>query len=258
MGEIFNVSRKVIGMTATLINGYSSGIFHLLYRTMPHRMLKDGKPYHAPREFDAEYGVVENVYESTDADYASNRRAQKVKKMTRQLPGVSPLVFSRFLLEHAAFLSLSDMGKDLPDYEEIPVPLHMPEAVEAEYKRVESVLKKVLREDRKAAKKILSAYLNCSRFSRISPTASPRSASPVRRYARRAAEHYRRRYAWAKGREGAGNRPGQNPKGRKGSDLLQLDADGQPGQAPKAAHAKRLPHRRHDREGQAGQAGGMG
>ncbi len=160
MGEIFNVSRKVIGMTATLINGYSSGIFHLLYRTMPHRMLKDGKPYHAPREFDAEYGVVENVYESTDADYASNRRAQKVKKMTRQLPGVSPLVFSRFLLEHAAFLSLSDMGKDLPDYEEIPVPLHMPEAVEAEYKRVESVLKKVLREDRKAAKKILSAYLN--------------------------------------------------------------------------------------------------
>lgn len=36
----------------------------------------------------------------------------------------------------------------------------MPEAVEKEYERVESVLKDVLKNDQKAAKKILSAYLN--------------------------------------------------------------------------------------------------
>lgn len=160
MGEIFNAANKVIGMTATLINGYSSGIFHLLYRVVPHLMKQDGKAYSAPREFDAEYGVVENTYEVTDAGYASNRRTSKVKKQSRQLPGVSPLVYSRFLLEHAAFLSLTDMGKDLPDYEEIPVPLDMEPDVEAEYHNVERALKKVLREDKKAAKKILSAYLN--------------------------------------------------------------------------------------------------
>ncbi len=160
MGEIFNAAKKVIGMTATLINGYSSGIFHLLYRVVPHLMQKDGKAHSAPREFDAEYGVVENTYEVTDADYASNRRAAKVKKQSRQLPGVSPLVYSRFLLEHAAFLSLTDMGKDLPDYEEIPVPLDMEPEVAEEYRNIESALKKVLKEDKKAAKKILSAYLN--------------------------------------------------------------------------------------------------
>ena len=43
----------------------------------------------------------------------------------RQLPGVSPLVFSRFLLEKTAFLSLSDMGKALPSYEEIPIACEM-------------------------------------------------------------------------------------------------------------------------------------
>ena len=179
MGELFNVAKKVIGMTATLINGYSSGIFHLLYRVVPHLMQKDRKSYHAPREFDAEYGVVENIYEVTDADYASNRRTAKVKKQTRQLPGVSPLVFSRFLLEHAAFLSLADMGKDLPDYEEIPVPLPMPDNVAKEYKRIESALKKVLREDKKAAKKILSAYLNLLTVFPDQPYGQPEILHPL-------------------------------------------------------------------------------
>ncbi|MEG0598000.1 MAG: hypothetical protein RR502_08150, partial [Oscillospiraceae bacterium] len=96
MGEVFNVSRKFIGMTATLINGYSSGIFHLLYRLVPYLMQKDGKEHDKPRDFDSEYGVVETTYEVKDADYNANRRTTKTKKQTRQLPGVSPLVYSRF------------------------------------------------------------------------------------------------------------------------------------------------------------------
>jgi len=160
MGEIFSAAKKVIGMTATLINGYSSGIFHLLYRTMPTRMLADGKAYNAPNDFNSEYGVVESRYEETDADYASNRRSAISNRKTRQLPGVSPLVYSRFLLEKTAFLSLSDMGKALPDYEEIPVALDMAPTVKKEYERVKKQLVDVLRGDRRVAQKILSTYLN--------------------------------------------------------------------------------------------------
>ena len=43
MAELFGVSKQFVGMTATLINGYSSGIFHLLYRVVPGLMKKDGK-----------------------------------------------------------------------------------------------------------------------------------------------------------------------------------------------------------------------
>lgn len=160
MAEIFGVSKQFVGMTATLINGYSSGIFYLLYRLVPGLMRKDGKSYRRPQDFDAEYGVVENVYETMDASYNANRRATKRKTKTRQLPGVSPLVFSRFLLEYTAFLSLSDMGKDLPDYEEIPIPIEMPEDVCSAYKEVEREIRQVLKSDRKAAQKLLSAYLN--------------------------------------------------------------------------------------------------
>ena len=160
MAEIYSTAKQFVGMTATLINGYSSGIFHLLYRIVPGLMQKDGKPYRRPGDFDAEYGVVENTYEVKDGDYNSNRRTTKRKTKSKKLPGVSPLVFSRFLLEYTAFLSLSDMGKDLPDYEEIPIPLDMPKEVSKAYNHAESILQHILKSDRKAANKLLSAYLN--------------------------------------------------------------------------------------------------
>ena len=160
MAELYDTAKKVVGMTATLINGYSSGIFYLLYRMVPSLMKKDGKDYETPTEFDKEYGVIQTTYEEVEPEYNSNRRTVQSRVSTRLLPGVSPLVYSRFLMEYAVFLSLTDMGKDLPEYEEIPVPLSMPEAVEEEYDRIEAMLKSVLKNDRKAARKILSAYLN--------------------------------------------------------------------------------------------------
>ena len=159
MAELVGVSKKVIGMTATLINGYSSGIFYLLFRIAPHLMLLDGKSYNNPAAFNTEYGVTESVYELKEAQYNANSRNKKKKIRERQLPGVSPLVYSRFLIESAAFLSLNDMGKHLPDYEEIPIMLEMNDQVREEYNRLESELKRVIRNEKKVAKRILSRYL---------------------------------------------------------------------------------------------------
>ena len=160
MGELFQAAKKVVGMTATLINGYASGIFHLLYRISPSLMLRDNKSYDSPADFNMEYGVTESVYETDESDYNANRRAVTRKTRERQLPGVSPLVYSRFLMESAAFLSLMDMGKNLPEYEEIPIQLEMNSEVSTEYHRIEGKFIKILRENRDIATKILSVYLN--------------------------------------------------------------------------------------------------
>lgn len=160
MNELFQVARKVVGMTATLINGYSSGIFYLLYRITAHLMQRDKKPFELPGKFNSDYGVIQRVYTTDNVEYNSNRRTAKSCKQTRQLPGVSPLVYSRFLMEHTVFLSLLDMGANLPEYEELPVPLDVPENVKTEYDRLESALKTVMKEDRRIAKKILSPYMN--------------------------------------------------------------------------------------------------
>jgi hypothetical protein len=125
MAELVGAAKKTIGMTATLINGYSKGVFYLLFRMAAHLMLKDGREFKKPHDFNREYGVIESIYDVDQAEYNANRRSGKSNRREKQLPGVSPLVYSRFLLESAAFLSLIDMGKDLPEYEEIPIALNM-------------------------------------------------------------------------------------------------------------------------------------
>ena len=179
MGELFQAAKKVVGMTATLINGYSSGIFHLLYRISPSLMLKDGKRYDKPTDFNAEYGVTESVYEIAAPDYNSNRRTAKKKIREKQLPGVSPLVYSRFLMDSAAFLSLNDMGKNLPEYEEIPVQLQMNEDVSREYHRLEEEFKIVLRSQKDVSQKVMSAYLGLLTVYPDQPYGQPPIIHPI-------------------------------------------------------------------------------
>ncbi len=164
MGELFAAAKKCIGMTATLINGYSTGIFYLLYRMCAYRMEQDGQEYTSPTRFAYEYGVCETTYEISEGGYYANRRSVKRKKRERQRPGVSPLVYSRFLLENGVFLSLMDMGKELPEYEEIPVPLRLPESQQRAYDGLEHAFHEIFkdrsREGRKLAQKLLSVSLN--------------------------------------------------------------------------------------------------
>ena len=127
MNDLLGCAKRAVGLTGTLINGYSQGIFYLLYRVSPRLMQTDGKKYAATTDFNREYGVTETAYEVSDQGYHSNRRTAKRKLREKQLPGVSPLVYSRFLMNNAVFLSLNDMGKQLPEYEEIPVELRLPE-----------------------------------------------------------------------------------------------------------------------------------
>lgn len=68
-------------------------------------------------------------------------------------------MYSRFLMDSAAFLSLNDMGKDLPEYEEIPIQLQMNEDVAREYRRLEAGFKNILRSQKDISKKVMSAYL---------------------------------------------------------------------------------------------------
>jgi hypothetical protein len=51
------------------------------------------------------------------------------------------------------------MGKDLPEYEEMPIQLQMNEDVAKEYRRLEGHFRDILRTEKDIAKKLLSAYL---------------------------------------------------------------------------------------------------
>ena len=161
MAELAGISSKVIGMTATLVNGYAKGIFYLLFRLKSHLMLLDNQKYEASRDFCLQYGVVEELYQVEQTNtFNSTSKATKRKVREKFLPGISPLVYSRFLLENAVFLSLADMGKELPDYEEVPLFCEMTDEIKKEYSRLENEFKKIMKNDKQIANRILSSYMN--------------------------------------------------------------------------------------------------
>lgn len=71
------------------------------------------------------------------------------------------------------------MGKDLPDYEEIPVPIEMPEDVQNAYKKIEKNIRQVLKSNRKAAQKLMSAYLNLLTVYPDEPYGQPDIVHPI-------------------------------------------------------------------------------
>ena len=160
METLVGCSEKVIGMTATLINGYSSGLFYLLYRIVPHLMKIDNKDYGNPGAFNNEYGVTEATYEIEESEFNANSKSRRGKLQERQKPGVSPLVYSRFLIDCAVFLSLNDMGKHLPDYEEIPVELNLAPEIEKEYKRIEDSYRNCMNRRDGTSRKLMSSFLS--------------------------------------------------------------------------------------------------
>ncbi len=160
MNDLLGCAKRAVGLTGTLINGYSQGIFYLLYRVSPRLMQTDGKRYTVPADFNQEYGVTETAFELTEENYIANRRTEKRKLREKQVPGVSPLVYSRFLMNQAVFLSLNDMGKQLPEYEEIPVELQLPEDVLTEYQRIEEKFTDVMKRQRDIAIKVMSAFMS--------------------------------------------------------------------------------------------------
>lgn len=162
MGELVKAAKAVVGMTATLINGYASGIFYLLYRIAPHLMQLDGKPFEEPGKFSAEYGVIEQSYQvdaGEEDEYNDMRRTVRRNVRTRQLPGVSPLIYTRFLMECTVFLSLFDLKEGLPEYEEIPVGLPMQPLAAGEYSRLQGEFTSCLK-DKDIGRRLLSSMLS--------------------------------------------------------------------------------------------------
>ena len=138
--DLVKVARHAICFTGTLLNGYASGIFYILYRTFPGLMKQEGFDFSnaGEQEFARQYGVYRTAawYEFRNGRQGNTQGTTK----TKQLPGVSPIVFTKFLLENAAFISLEDIGAGLPGYEEIPVPVEMDPELNGEYSRLENAI----------------------------------------------------------------------------------------------------------------------
>lgn len=129
--------KHMIGLTGTILNGYANSIYYILYRLCPSLMKNEGFDYEDEMEFARLYGVY-----SRETRYQVRNSRDRVSRGTKEklLPGISTLVFTKFLLNNTAFISLDDMTEGLPSYTEIPLGVEMNSEVREGYRLYEQTI----------------------------------------------------------------------------------------------------------------------
>ena len=118
-GTLAEACKAVLTLTGTLMGGYSSTLFYLLWRFSPAVREEFGHADEA--KWVSRYGIVERISRKTgDHDaYEDGRSSRRKSYRTRvvEKPGVSPAVLFH-LIGNTAFLRLADVASGLPKYTE--------------------------------------------------------------------------------------------------------------------------------------------
>lgn len=122
MSVIAAKTRKTLLLTGTLIGGYASDLFYLLFRALPERMIEDGyRPSTrvsmnaAAMAFMRDHGVLKDIYSESDGPA---HKTAKGSKVTVRAPGFGPKGVLRCVLPFTIFLKLRDIGGVLPPNDE--------------------------------------------------------------------------------------------------------------------------------------------
>jgi len=159
LGTLASCARHIAVLTGTLLGGYADELFNILFRLGPSRMLEEGFEYGevGVRAFTETYGLLEKITVIEPADNACSEA--RVTTRLRHRPGASPLLFGRFLMSLGAFVSLEDISKALPPYQEEVVSIEMDQPLQKAYEDLEQDIKKALREHR-GNQSVISVALN--------------------------------------------------------------------------------------------------
>jgi hypothetical protein len=117
-GTLAEACGRVLTLTGTLMGGYASTLFYLLWRFSP--AVREEFAYKDEQRWVARYGIVERITRKGDDDaYEDGRVSRRRGYRTRvvEKPGVSPAVLFH-LIGNTAFLRLADVAAGLPEYRE--------------------------------------------------------------------------------------------------------------------------------------------
>jgi len=117
-GTLAGACTRTLTLTGTLMGGYASTLFHLLWRFSP--ALREEFAYGEEARWVSRYGIVERItHRGDDASFEDGRTSRRRGYRTRTVekPGISPAVLFH-LIGNTAFLRLTDVASGLPDYHE--------------------------------------------------------------------------------------------------------------------------------------------
>ena len=140
-GCLAALSKRTLGLTGTLMGGYSKDLFFLLWRLFP-SIMKDVVPYGETRQFASNYGVLQIVRKTPLKDNSHSLGGKKNREAVKEKPGVSPLVLTDFLLDNTVFMRLQDVSNKLPPYTEEVIGVEII-GVDSEKKRISLSMKQL-------------------------------------------------------------------------------------------------------------------
>ena len=182
MHDLIKASKWHLALTGTIAGGYASHFFYLLYRLDPARMKAMGYSYgsEGEKKFVEHYGTVATEYEVEQDQNGSYNMMSRGKQIgsAKCRPGISPDIFTHFLLDHAVFLNLSDMSSYLPPLNEYVEYIPLEHEIAAAYDEVRIVLKKAMYE-RNLGRSILGTFLQFSLSYTDKPYGRDTILSPV-------------------------------------------------------------------------------
>ncbi|MDX1806476.1 MAG: DEAD/DEAH box helicase, partial [Paenisporosarcina sp.] len=117
LGALAQVSKKVVAGTGTLFGGKAEDVYYLLWRLFPHDMVKSGFQYKEVTRFNEEYGnIEETVVERKDGgsgEYTNtNSRGGERRSTKKVLPGISPFIYGRYMIQNIINVRLKDVWPD--------------------------------------------------------------------------------------------------------------------------------------------------
>ena len=104
---------RLLSLSGTLMGGYSSTLFHLLYRFSPEIRTDFGRSEEC--RWIERYGFVEHTVGCDDGDSLEDGRAsrrRKYRRVVRERPELAPVALFH-LIGNSAFLRLSDVFSGL-------------------------------------------------------------------------------------------------------------------------------------------------
>lgn len=179
--SLVKASKFSLGLTGTISNGTAASFFFLLFMLDSARMVKKGYTCSSGdlMRFCEKYGCVETVYEyngKADLEYKESSRGRVIKQ-PRVKPGISPLLYAEFLMDHAVMLDITDLSKYLPKlYEKIEI-CPMPNEVSMEYHKCIDVLKDISRDG--YGQKLMSTILQFGLSYQDKPYGRSEIKSPI-------------------------------------------------------------------------------
>jgi hypothetical protein len=155
------VSRRILGQTGTLTGGFADDCFNLLVRLSAPELIADGFAYGSEgrKAFQAAFGTIEEIKSVRESDNKCSNGTKSSIRIKRK-PGISPVLFAKYLLNNTAFLYLEDVSDALPPYDEFIVPVEMSKTLQEEYERLQDEFIVALGEHPKAGGSIRSLMLN--------------------------------------------------------------------------------------------------